>query len=143
MAYLPGDTEKRFVAILNKKIETGRALNVLGHLSAGLSNRLEEDEAIFVDYLDLDGGLHPSLSHYPFIVLKSDNSNKIRKARVQAIEHGIKFTDFTHTMIEGGSVIQQQVTSRTKEEEFEYLGICLFGNEETLKRITKKFSLYK
>lgn len=143
MAYLLGDTEKRFVAILNKKIETGRALNVLGHLSAGLSNRLEQDEATFVDYLDLDGGLHSSLSHYPFIVLKSDNSNKIRKVREQAIEHGIKFTDFTHTMIEGGSVIQQQVTSRTKEEEFEYLGICLFGSEETLKRITKKFSLYK
>ncbi|PSV45234.1 DUF2000 domain-containing protein [Photobacterium indicum] len=137
------DNEKQFVAILNKKIEQGRTLNVLSHLSVGISNVLEEGEAIFVDYQDLDNGIHPSLSHYPFIVLKSDNSNKIRKIREQAIEKGIKFTDFTHTMIEGGSTIQQQITSQTKEEDLEYLGICLFGDVNVIKSMTRKFSLYK
>lgn len=143
MTSVSSENEKRFVAVLNKKIELGRSLNVLGHLSVGLTNQLEVDEALFVDYQDSDGGIHPSLSHYPFIVLKADNSNKIRKARELAIEQGIKFTDFTHTMIEGGSTVQQRTTNQTKEQAFEYLGIAFFGDSETLKNITKKFSLYK
>ncbi|MDO6542100.1 DUF2000 domain-containing protein [Photobacterium sanguinicancri] len=143
MTSVSSENEKRFVAVLNKKTELGRSLNVLGHLSVGLTNQLEADEALFVDYQDGDGGIHPSLSHYPFIVLKANNSNKIRKARELAIEQGIKFTDFTHTMIEGGSTVQQHTTNQTKEQEFEYLGIAFFGDSEALRNITKKFSLYK
>ncbi len=143
MTSLPDENKKRFVAILNKKMDLGRTLNVLGHISVGLSDLLEEHDAAFVDYHDNDEALHPNVSHYPFIVLKADNSNKIRTVREQAIELGITFTDFTHTMIEGGSTVQQQITSETKDENFEYLGICLFGNTETIKAITKKFSLYK
>ncbi|MGF1833522.1 DUF2000 domain-containing protein [Photobacterium sanguinicancri] len=143
MTSVSSENEKRFVAVLNKKIELGRSLNVLGHLSVGLTNQLEVNEALFVDYQDGDGGIHPSLSHYPFIVLKADNSNKIRKARELAIEQGIKFTDFTHTMIEGGSTVQQRTTSQTKEQDLEYFGIAFFGDSEALKNITKKFSLYK
>lgn len=143
MSALPDENQKRFVAILNKKMALGRTLNVLGHISVGLSDLLELHDAEFVDYYDSDGHRHSNLSHYPFIVLKAPNSNKIRTIREQAIERGIKFTDFTHTMIEGGSSVQQQITSRTKDENFEYLGICLFGDSEMIKEITKKFSLYQ
>lgn len=143
MIDLPDDTEKRFIAILNKKIDTGRALNVLGHLSVGLSDLLAEGDAKYVDYIDMDGNCHPNLSHYPFIVLKADNSNKIRKVREEAVSRGIKFTDFTHTMIEGGSSIQQSTTSETREADLNYLGICLFGETEILREFTKKFSLLK
>ncbi|MEF1306009.1 DUF2000 family protein, partial [Vibrio owensii] len=55
----------------------------------------------------------------------------------------IPFSDFTHTMVEGGSEIQQQTTKNTSEAELEYLGICLFGETETLRELTKKFSLYR
>ncbi|WP_108650644.1 DUF2000 domain-containing protein [Dongshaea marina] len=138
------ETQKRFIAILNKKVEPGRLFNVLGHLASGLSAQLSpEDEACFVDYRDADGELHPSLSHYPFIVLRANNSNQIRKARQEAQARGIKFTDFTHTMVEGGSVAQQQITSNTAEAELEYYGICLFGDTLELGEFTKKFSLYK
>lgn len=143
MASLPDENQKRFVAILNKKMDLGRTLNVLGHISVGLSDLLEQSDAEFVDYYDKDKHHHPNISHYPFIVLKAPNSNKIRTIREQALELGIQFTDFTHTMIEGGSIAQQQTTSETKDEDFEYLGICLFGDTETIKGITKKFSLYK
>lgn len=89
------------------------------------------------------GNLHPNLSHYPFIVLKADNSNKLRKVREEAISRDIKFTDFTSSMIEGGSLVQQQRTNETKEADLEYLGVCLFGDTEILREFTKKFSLYR
>ena len=143
MSNLPDESQKRFIAILSKKMDLGRTLNVLGHLSVGLSNRLESDEAYYVDYRDFDGNVHPNLSHYPFIVLKADNSNKLRKVSEEAFIRGIKFTDFTSSMIEGGSVEQQKRTKETKEEDLEYLGVCLFGDTEILRDFTKKFSLYK
>ncbi|MEZ9003498.1 DUF2000 domain-containing protein [Vibrio splendidus] len=143
MSHLPDESQKRFIAILSKKMDLGRTLNVLGHLSVGLSNRLESDEAYYVDYQDFDGNVHPNLSHYPFIVLKADNSNKLRKVREEAFSRGIKFTDFTSSMIEGGSAEQQQRTKEIKEEDLEYLGVCLFGDTDILREFTKKFSLYK
>ncbi|BCL73040.1 hypothetical protein TUMSATVNIG1_50130 [Vibrio nigripulchritudo] len=143
MSGLPNDTQKRFVAVLNKKMETGRALNVLGHLSVALADLLEKGNACYVDYEDKDGNIHPNMSHYPFIVLRADNSNKLRKLREAALENNITFTDFTDTMIEGGSDEQQRRTKDTPESDLNYLGICLFGNSEELHNITKKFSLYK
>lgn len=56
---------------------------------------------------------------------------------------GIPFSDFTSTMTIGSSKDQQAATKETKEEDLEYLGICLFGETEKLKKFTGKFSLYK
>ncbi|GAD89820.1 hypothetical protein VHA01S_028_00190 [Vibrio halioticoli NBRC 102217] len=137
------ENSRRFIAVLNKKMDLGRTLNVLGHISVGLSNCLDASETAYVDYHDKDGNIHPNLSHFPFIVLKADNSNKIRKVREEALARGIKFVDFTSTMIDGGSEIQQQVTNDTAEADLEYLGISLFGNTEELREFTKKFSLYR
>jgi len=143
MNNLSDETKKRFVAILNKKMDVGRTFNVLGHISVGLSNLLTSDDAVYVDYTDQDNNLHRNVSHYPFIVLKADNSNKIRKLREEAITRGIKFTVFTNTMIEGGSIVQQSKTKETPELELNYLGLCLFGETEVIREVTKKFSLYK
>ena len=95
MSNLPDESQKRFIAVLSKKMELGRSLNVLGHLSVGLVSQLDDSETQYIDYHDMDGNLHPNLSHYPFIVLKADNSNKLRKVREEAISRDIKFTDFT------------------------------------------------
>ncbi|UTM59521.1 DUF2000 domain-containing protein [Photobacterium sp. CCB-ST2H9] len=140
---LPDENQKRFVVVLNKKLELGRTLNVLGHISVGLSAQLEQGMAHYVDYTDKDGQVHPSLSHYPFIVLKADNSNKIRNVREAALAKGVTFTDFTHTMTDGGSLHQQAVTAETAEADLEYMGIGLFGDAEMLKEMTRKFSLYR
>lgn len=143
MNQLPDENQKRFVAVISKKVEVGRAVNVLGHLSVSLASQLSDGDAVYTDYYDLDGNVHPNISHYPFIVLRADNSNKIRKLRQEALDKDIPFSNFTHTMVEGGSEVQQQTTKNTSEAELEYLGICLFGETETLRKLTKKFSLYR
>lgn len=141
---LPDENSRRFVAILNKKVETGKLLNALGHMTAGLAGGFENaDELCFLQYKDKEGGRHPNISHFPFIVLKADNSNKIRKVRHEAIERNIPFTDFTSTMTVGTSAEQRQATKNTPEEELEYYGICLFGETEELREFTSKFSLFR
>lgn len=140
---LPDENSMKFIAILNKKIEIGKLLNALGHMTAGLAGGFGEQEKMcFLQYHDKNNGLHPNISHFPFIVLKAENSNKIRTVRNEAINRGIIFTDFTSSMTIGTSSEQQERTIATNEEELEYYGICLFGSTNELREFTSKFSIF-
>ena len=139
-------TTHKFVAVLNKKIEPGRAMNALAHMSIGLvvsSTSEEVKEMGFGDYIDKDEGVHPSLSKNSFVVLRADNSNQIRTVRNLAQEKGIRFVDFTHTMQEGTYLEQIERTQQTPEAELEYYGICLFGPIAVVNDLTRKFQLWK
>jgi len=142
MEYTP--TTQQFVCVINKKITAGRALNALGHMTAGLIALHDNLGPLrFQTYIDKDGTEHPSISDNPFIVLRADNGNKIRTLRNALIEKGIKFTDFTDTMIEGTYAEQHKRTSETPEEELNYYGICFFMDTTDSKELTKKFTLYQ
>ncbi|MBL7661384.1 DUF2000 domain-containing protein [bacterium] len=141
---LPPEQTKRFVVVLNQKIELGRLMNALGHMTAGLINQIPRPtDLCFLEYQDLDGGLHPSISHFPFIVLKAENSNQIRKLRNELIDRKLPYTDFTQTMIVGGSANQLSATVEKNEAELEYFGLATFGDTEALKELTKRFSLFR
>ena len=139
------ESARRFVVVMNGKEEsTARLMNALGHTMAGLAGNVAQDQDLcFVNYKDADGNIHPSISHYPVIVLKAKNSNKIRDIRAQAIEKGIAFTDFTDTMTVGSTEEQLKATQAQSAEELNYLGLCLFGDRDVLTELTGKLSLYK
>jgi len=140
---LPDENSKRFVVVLNSKIETGKLMNALGHLTAGLvGNIVNKDEACFLDYADKNGNLHAQISHFPFIILKADNSSQLNNLRRQLKEKEIVFYDFTDTMTIGTSKDQIEATRGKSEEELEYYGVCLFAQTEEIKEFTKKFSLF-
>lgn len=140
---LPNENSKRFIAVLNKKIEVGKLMNALGHMTAGLIGGASNiPDMCFLPYEDKEGGKHPNISHFPFIILKADNSNQIRTVRNEAIARNIQFTDFTSTMTIGTSEEQVHNTKNTEEINLEYYGICLFGDTDTLREFTKKFSLF-
>ena len=141
---LPDENSKRFVAVLNKKVEVGKLMNALGHMTAGLAGMYPNSEDMcFLEYRDKSNGVHPHISHYPFIVLAADNSNKIRSLRNELISKNIPYTDFTSTMTVGTSEEQVSATSITSEPELEYYGICTFARSESLRELTKKFSLFR
>jgi len=138
------DNENKFIAVLNKKIQHSTLLNALGHMAAGISaNDAEHDQMQFLQYEDADGGPHPKISKYPFIILSAKNGNQIRTLRSQVREKNLPFTDFTDTML--GSSVQDQLqkTKECPEAELDYYGICVFGSAGELDPITKKFSLFR
>lgn len=138
-----GPTRHRFVCVLNKKIETGRAMNALGHMTAGYMNLVKENQDFrFQDYIDANSSVHPHISDNPFIVLSAKNGNKIRTLREELISRNIPFTDFTDTMIEGTYLDQHKRTGETEEANLEYFGICFFLDDITARELTKPFSLY-
>lgn len=136
-------TTHQFICVINKKIPAGRALNALGHMTAGLIAYNDNHEAMrFQTYVDKDGTQHPSISDNPFIVLSAKNGNQIRTLRNALRERDIKFTNFTDTMIEGTYADQHKRTGETPEGELDYYGIYFFMNSAESRELTKKFSLY-
>lgn len=135
-------TGKKLVAVLNKKIEVGKAMNALAHMTAGLCARIADKEDLqVINYADQDGGEHWASKH-PFIILRADNSNKIRTFRKDLIEAGLPFASFHECMTVGGWDEQVQRSSQKHEEELEYFGIVAFGDAADLDPLTRKFSLW-
>ncbi len=141
-------TNKKLVVVLNNKIDSTQLMNAVAHMAFGLAGSIADQTQLeLVDYKDADDSIHPSISEIGFIVLSAKNSNQIRKLRSEAIRLNIKHTDFIDTMLVGTAKNkyreQVELTAKTKEEELEYLGICLFGDFEKTHNLTKKFSLWK
>ena len=136
-------TTHKFVAVINKKVPIGNAMNALAHATAGLVGMYPEiSDLRFDDYIDKDGNHHQSISDNPFIILRADNSNKLHNLRVALVEAGVAFTDFTNTMTVGTYAEQRARTAATPEGELEYFCIVMFGAIDKIEPLTKKFSLW-
>ncbi len=138
----PQALDKKLVAVLNEKLETGVALNALAHMALGMGTVLGPDQAMMCDYADADNTRHPSISAYPFIVLKG-RPTKIREAIDAARGNNIVAVDFVNTMTVGTYVEQLQRTKSTANAELEFYGAVFYGDVAAVSEITRKFSLYK
>ena len=134
--------ENKLVAVLNEKIEPGKVMNALAHMSIGLGAVIGKEKLRLVNYTDADQGHHENISEMPFMILKA-NSNKIRELRKLAIQNGLSFVDFTDTMTIGTSEEQLARTSEIREENLIYYGLVVFGQWDTVSELTRKFSLWK
>src|SRR3990167_5481058 len=134
--------QNKLVAVLNKSIEPGKVMNALAHMCIGLGAAIGKGALRLTDYCDANGNSHPHISEIPFIIL-SENSNKIRKLRNEAIANRIVFNDFTDTMTIGTYQEQIERTLQVKDENLIYYGIVLFGDWNKVTELTRKFSLWR
>lgn len=134
--------ENKLVAIINKDIETGVAMNAMAHMTIGLGAQLSNELLRLNDYHDKNGNVYPNISQIPFIILRG-KSGEIRKAVQAAKEQNVQHGVFINTMTGGGYQEQLDNTLVTQEEQLIYYGAVLFGPWDSVSLITKKFSLYK
>jgi len=135
----------KFVALLNKNLEVGKALNAVAHCCAGLTSTVPEElheKMSFIDFTDKDGVVHKNISGLSLIVLRGSN-NELKKARAKFIENGIYFNDFTETMT--GDTYKEQLikTAEVTGEQMEYYCVAAFGEKASIDPITKRFSLWR
>lgn len=135
--------ENKLVAIVNKQIDSGIAMNALAHMCLGFGAHMGKDQMHIMDYLNAEGFVYPNISKMPFIILSEKNSNKIGNLLLKAKEMGVYYNVFTNTMTEGTWQDQQARTLASKHEEVVFYGIVLFGPKEKVTEITKKLSLWR
>lgn len=134
--------ENKLVALVNKEIEVGVAMNAVAHMTIGLGTQLSNEILRLNDYQDKDGNIYPNISQMPFMILRG-KSSEIRKAVGQAKEEKMQLSVFTNTMTGGTYQEQLDNTLKTPEEQLVYYGAILFGPWDLVSQITKRFSLYK
>lgn len=132
----------KFVCVVNKKAETADVINAAVKTAAGLGATFG-GHIKTVNFEDADGETHGNVPSLPVVVLKADNANKLRNLRAQAAEEGITFSDFNNQMATGDVKSQRQAVQTAKDEALEYAGVCLFGPEDKVNALTKKFSLFR
>jgi hypothetical protein len=133
--------ENKLVAIVNKDIEIGVALNAIAHASLAFGAILGKESAFLQEYTDASGNVWP-MSGMPYIILRG-KSGDIRKAILAAKDANIMQLAFTETMTCGTYQEQLERTLNVTQEEHVYFGAILFGPWDTVSQITKKLSLYK
>lgn len=134
--------ENKLVAIVNKDIDVGVAMNAVAHMAIGFGTQHNKEVLRLNDYIDKDGNIYPNISQMPFMILRG-KSNEVRKAVQAAKEQTIQYSIFTNTMTGGTYQEQLDNTLATHEEHLIYYGAMMFGPWDVVSQITKKFSLYK
>ena len=135
--------QNKLVAVVNKQIEMGVAMNALAYMCLGFGAHMGPSDLHLMDYENADGFIYPNISKMPFIILREKNSNKIGSLLLKAKEAGIQYSVFTNTMTEGTWEDQKARTLATKPEEIIFYGIVLFGPKEIVTEMTKKLSLWR
>lgn len=135
--------QNKLVAVVNKQIEMGVAMNALAHMCLGFGAHMGAEELHLMDYKNADGFVYPNISKMPFIILREKNSNKIANLLTKAKEAGIQYSVFTNTMTEGTWEDQKARTLATKSEEIIFYGIVLYGPKKIVTEMTKKLSLWR
>lgn len=135
--------QNKLVAVVNKQIEMGVAMNALAHMCLGFGAHMRPSDLHLMDYENAEGFVYPNISKMPFIILREKNSNKIADLLMKAKEAGIQYSVFTNTMTEGTWEDQKARTLATKPEEIIFYGIVLFGPKEIVTEMTKKLSLWR
>jgi len=134
--------ENKLVAVMNKSVEPGVAMNALAHLCLGFGAHLGIEKLQLIDYISQDGQHFPNISKMPFIILQA-NSNKIRSLVETAQSNAVHWATFTDTMTIGTWNDQIERTAQKTAEELIFYGIVLFGKWDILTEMTRKFSLWK
>ncbi len=132
----------KLVAVLNKEITSGVALNALAHMTLGLGAKIGSDPLHLDTYKEKNASEYPNISQMPFIILRA-KSGEIRKLVQQLREKNFSYGAFVHTMTGGTYVEQLENTAKHTEEELVFYGCVAFAPLDELNPMTKKFSLWK
>lgn len=133
--------KNKLVALVNKDVDVGVAMNALAHSSLAIGASLGKEEMFLQDNIDASGNVWP-MSGMPYIILRG-KSGDIRKAVLAAKTEGLVQIAFVETMTGGTWQEQVERTAQVSEEGHTYYAAVLYGPWDDVSLITKRFSLYR
>lgn len=137
-------TEKKIVAVLAQDLESGVALNVLGHLAVSLG-AYGDKTLMGRPYLtDHSGVSHRGIARYPFVITK-EKRHRLRGILEKARQIPTLFVgDYPVAMLSTGHDDDLAHTLALQpEDDIEYLGLLLFGPTVAVSQLTGKLSLWR
>jgi lysyl-tRNA synthetase class 2 len=140
----PHDHTKRMILVLNKELAGWQLTNTIGQLSAYLGAQIGNDNLRTREKFNTATGEINANAQYPVISMTANSSEQLFNLLKRVEELGLVHLAYTQEMIDQNDDEELQKTyAGKKKEELKYLGVGIFGDNETLRELTKKFSLWK
>jgi hypothetical protein len=137
------DFSRRMAIVVRKDIEPWQATNTIAHIAAKLGRAAEQFET-GESFITNEGFAIPRNSQYPIIVFQTEGAEKLRSLLTEIRANNLPYLAYIREMIDFESDEElQAAVGQKKESELEYLGVGAFGDNDLLKKLTKKFSLWK
>ncbi len=133
----------KFAIALNKKSPLPTQINAAGHLCLGMPGILNETPMLLRSFYDSTGMQGALLTDYPLIIFSARNSNHVRDAHILALESGIAANAFFECHRDPDPEEQEAIVGRIQMNEQDYVGLSLFGSDDDLRTITRRFSLMR
>jgi lysyl-tRNA synthetase class 2 len=137
------DFSRKMVIVVDENLENWQKANSIGHVSAYLGNQLREKFGTGEFFTAEDGTKYPRNSQYPIIILRGSATqlkNLMPKVKESNLDHHIFIKEMIQTTNDQEIV---DILKTKKDQDVEYLAIGVFGENEKVDGLTKKFSLYK
>ena len=141
--FMSQDFSKRISIVVNKELASWQFSNTVAHIAAFLGNKMTDSFDTGKYFKSKDGILYPRNSQYPIITFSASEGelkNLSEKVRVS----GLLYLAYVREMIDFTDDAELELALEKKSNsEIELLGIGIFGDNQVLKELTKKFSLWK
>ncbi|MFS7399178.1 DUF2000 domain-containing protein [Carnobacterium maltaromaticum] len=134
---------KKCVLLIDETLPIGLIANTATVLGVSLGKELPS--VVGVDTLDAVGEKHAEITALPFPILKS-TSEDIKKIRQKATEMSpnlliIDFTDVAQTALHYQDYIEK--SKKTSTDDFNYLGLALYGDKKQINKLTGSLGLLR
>lgn len=127
---------------MDQDLPAGLAANAAAALALSLAGRLPDANG--PDLWDGDGSFHPGILRYPIPILRADGARlKALRSAAEGAE-GLCVLDFSDLAQSSLSYDEYAAKlSAARSEQIAYRGLCLFGDDRAVKRLTGSLALYR
>lgn len=138
------DFSRQISIVVDKNLPSWQVLNTVAHVSAYFSNKMTEPFDTGEFFTTQDGINLPRNTQYPIIVLSASSNEQLHNFATKVrSENSVQSMFFIKEMIETSDDEEiTQLVGRQNESEITYLGVGVFGENSTLKRLTSEFKLW-
>lgn len=140
----PQDFSQRLVIVVRKDIEGWQVANTIAHISAYVGNKLKDSFGTAESFVFADGKEIPRNSQYPMIIKAAETADQVKEVFDLTRQEGLLSIGFIREMIDCTGDAQIEAILKDKSyADAELLGFGVFGENEQIKSLTRKFSLWK
>ncbi len=139
------DTSRKMVIVLREDLEGWQLTNTVAHISGLLGSEIGKNKLTTREEFALQGGeAIKANAQYAMIMMKAKSAEQLYNLLTKAEQQGVQSMAFVQDMINLNLDKDLQHTlGAQKKSELDYIGVGLFGTNEEISQLTKKFSLWK
>jgi hypothetical protein len=138
------DFTKRAIIVVRRDLVGWQSHNAVAHVSAFIGNRLWNSFGTGDSFISKDGAHYPRNSQYPIIVKRANSSEQLRNLLEKARHEDVLHHAFIREMLalnEDDAI--QKLLNTKHDHEMELLAVGVFGENDMVSSMTKKYGLWE